>query len=180
MVLNIMENELFTVRFAAVSDINLLTDLGRQTFEQAFSRYNNPEDMAKYLAGAFYPEKQAAEFCHPGSLFLIAEENQIPAGYARLQAGTSGETCLTGDNPVELVRFYLLETWIGKGYGSVLMGTCLDAARERGYDSIWLGVWEKNDRAIRFYEKWGFSKVGVHSFLLGTDLQRDYIMERKL
>lgn len=176
----ILKSNSFTVRSAKIADIELLAEIGRKAFDESFSRYNNPDDMNNYLAAAFSPSKQASEFASPGCLFLIAEENGVPIGYARLQAGRGGETCITGDKPVELVRIYILEKWIGKGHGGNLLLACLDSARAQGYDSIWLGVWEKNDRAIRFYERWGFRKVGTHQFLLGNDLQNDYLMERTL
>lgn len=175
-----LKSNSFTVRYATTADIDLLAEIGRKAFDESFSRYNNPNDMDSYLVAAFNPRKQASEFTSPGCLFLIAEEDGVPIGYARLQAGRGGETCITGDRPVELVRIYILERWIGKGHGSNLLLACLDTARAQGYDTIWLGVWEKNDRAIRFYEKWGFKKVGTHQFSLGTDLQNDFLMERIL
>ena len=171
---------LLTIRNATAGDIELLTHIGRQSFDETFAQYNTPENMASYLSTSFNLEKQAAEFVQPGSLFLIAESAGIPVGYTRLQVGTGGETCLTGQNPIELVRIYLLHAWTGKGYGNQLMQACLEMARERGCDTVWLGVWEENERAIRFYEKCGFKQVGTHSFLLGSDQQIDYIMEKKL
>lgn len=76
-----MKSSQLIIRPAAFSDINLLTDIGCKAFIQSFSHYDNEEDMAKYLASAFFPEKQAAEFSNPGSEFLIAEENRVPIGY---------------------------------------------------------------------------------------------------
>jgi len=141
------------IRQATAEDIELLTNIGRETFAQTFSDDNTPENMAKYLSESFNFEKQYTEFYTPGSLFLVIEENETPIGYARLLAGSGGETCITGEKPVELVRIYLLAAWRGKGYGDVLMKACLDAARQNGHDTIWLGVWEKNERAINFYRK---------------------------
>ncbi len=86
--------------------------------------------------------------------------------------------CVSGVRPVELVRFYLLQEWIGKGFGARLMQACVDEGQRRGADVIWLGVWEHNARAIAFYQKWGFAIVGTHNFQLGTELQQDYIMQR--
>jgi GNAT superfamily N-acetyltransferase len=81
---------------------------------------------------------------------------------------------------VELNRFYLVQDWVGQGAGSRLMQACLEEARQTGHDIIWLGVWEKNDRAIAFYRKWDFVEVGRHPFLLGEDLQVDLVMQRRL
>ena len=85
---------------------------------------------------------------------------------------------VTGTEPVELVRIYVENDIIGAGYGAALMNACLEEAKKNGHRTIWLGVWEKNLRAIRFYRRWGFTKVGTKEFLLGSDLQNDHIMAR--
>ena len=169
-----------TFRQATSSDAALLADIGRRAFVGAFGADNTPEDMAAYLESAFSEEIQAAELAQEGCIFIIAEsENNEPIGYSRLQAGST-ETCITGQRPVELVRFYMLPERIGKGTGSSLMQETLETARGRGYDVVWLGVWQKNARAIAFYEKWGFTIAGTHTFQLGSDTQHDWIMQRNL
>ena len=85
-----------------------------------------------------------------------------------------------GAKPIELVRLYASREWIGRGVGAALMRACLEEARGAGYETIWLGVWERNARAQTFYEKWGFRAVGEHVFQLGSDPQRDILMERLL
>jgi diamine N-acetyltransferase len=167
------------IRMGEPKDAAMLAQLGRETFTQAFGAVNTPEDLASYLADAFDESIQAAELSQPGSRFLIAEVGGKPAGYARLLSGSS-ETCITGRQPIELVRIYALDRYIGKGVGTALMRACLAEGRDGGHDVIWLGVWEKNPRAIAFYQKWGFQTVGTHAFALGSDTQTDYIMERSL
>ncbi|NMB55146.1 MAG: GNAT family N-acetyltransferase [Leptolinea sp.] len=167
------------IRLANTSDDRLLAELGARTFADSFSAENTPEDMAAYLAGAFSPEKQAAELADPRSVFLIAEEDGQPVGYARLKLGPAPE-CVTADRPIEIVRFYAIKEMIGRGVGAALMTACLDEARDRGSDVAWLDVWEKNPRAITFYRKWGFEKVGEQDFQLGDDLQNDWLMSRKI
>jgi diamine N-acetyltransferase len=174
-----MDTKNTTIRYASTHEAQFLTDLGARAFTEAFAIYNTPEDLASYLAEAFSPEKQAEELRRPGSSFLILEVNGTTAGYAHLQEGHTPE-CITGKRPVELVRFYLLTEWIGKGFGSHLMQACIAEARGRGADVLWLGVWEKNTRAIVFYKKWYFEVVGTHGFQLGSDLQQDFLMERSL
>lgn len=85
-----------------------------------------------------------------------------------------------GPKPVELARIYLEDKVIGRGYGAALMQACLEAAREGGYETVWLGVWAENDRAIRFYEQWGFSLVGSHAFAFGGEVQTDLVLARSL
>lgn len=163
------------IRKAELNDAALLASVGREAFAAAFSDQNSVENMEAYLSGAFSEAIQAAEIVEQDSLFLIAETEESIVGYARLLVSPA-PTCITGTTPLELVRFYLLPEWIGKGVSGTLMQACLDAARGGGHDVIWLGVWQENPRAIRFYEKWGFSIVGTHTFQLGADTQHDWIM----
>jgi diamine N-acetyltransferase len=172
-----METENINIRPARDHEGTLLSELGARAFSQAFAADNTPENMVTYLSGAFSAEKQAEELARPGSRFLILEINGQPAGFAHLLDSAAPE-CVTGNQPVELSRFYLLDGWKGKGNGSRLMQACIDEARSRGADVIWLGVWEENARAIAFYQKWGYAIVGTHSFQLGDELQQDYIMQR--
>lgn len=167
------------IRRASDTDNVLLAELGARCFSDSFGAYNTPEDMSAYLSASFSPEKQAAELAEPGSVFLIAEDGEAPAGYARLKEGCpmgspSGSRC------IEIVRFYAVKEWIGRGVGAALMIACLEEASRRGCDLIWLDVWEQNHRAIAFYRKWGFTTAGEQSFQLGSDLQRDLIMQRPL
>lgn len=171
------------IRTATAADAALLASLGSRAFTDAFEKANTPENFAAYLADAFGEQKQAAELAQPGSIFLIAElddpqtGNPTPVGYARLLAGST-EACITGGRPIELVRIYALGAYTGHGIGSALMQAALDEARGRGHDVIWLGVWQENPRAVAFYERWGFQKVGTHVFQLGSDPQTDWIMQR--
>jgi GNAT superfamily N-acetyltransferase len=133
--------------------------------------------MAAYLASAFSPEKQAAEIAAPDGVFLIVEADSRIAGYARLKESQPPD-CISGERPIEIVRFYSAQEWIGKGVGAQLMKACLDEAERRGCATLWLDVWEHNPRAIAFYKKWGFETVGAQAFQLGADLQNDLLMER--
>ncbi len=87
---------------------------------------------------------------------------------------------MTGPKPLELVRLYVLPESIGHGIGARLMQECLDTAASRGFETLWLGVWEHNPRAIRFYQKWEFEEVGSHLFQLGSDAQTDLILQKTL
>lgn len=168
-----------TVRIAGPSDARLLADLGRRTFEETFAHDNTPTDMSAYLAGAFGEETQARELAEPGSEYLIAERDGKPVGYARTRAGAMADGVI-GTHPMEIVRLYADAPHIGSGVGSALMGACLLRARERGCDTVWLDVWERNPRAIAFYESWGFVTVGAQEFVLGDDVQHDLIMARTI
>jgi GNAT superfamily N-acetyltransferase len=173
------QTPVISIRPALASDNLLLCELGRQTFFDTFASENTPEDMRAYLAQAFSPEKQAAELADPDTQFVIAEIEGQPAGYARLRAGQPAKpfNCL---NPLEIVRFYACQEWLGRGVGPALMQACLDAAQSGGFDLLWLDVWERNPRAIAFYHKWGFKVVGMQVFQLGSDSQTDLLMKRHI
>jgi ribosomal protein S18 acetylase RimI-like enzyme len=168
-----------TIRRGTLADAALLSDLGARTFSDTFAADNTAEDMAAYIATFFNIAQQTAELEDPGSTFLIAEVEGRAAGYAMLHDGEP-EKGVAGGNPIELVRLYVSREWLGRGLGEQLMRACLDEAQQAGHDSIWLGVWERNARAQAFYRKWNFRTVGEHMFQLGSDLQRDLVMERPL
>lgn len=128
---------------------------------------------------AFSLEQIAAELDDDKSIFLIAEIDGRPAGYAKLIVG-SIESGIEAGDPIELNRLYSHQEFLGKRVGQNLMNECLERARDRGHDVMWLGVWEYNPRAQRFYEKNGFRLVGRHTFQLGSDPQTDLLMQLKL
>jgi ribosomal protein S18 acetylase RimI-like enzyme len=81
---------------------------------------------------------------------------------------------------IEIVRIYSIASMIGKGIGRLLMQTCIDIARKKNKAIVWLGVWEKNQRAIDFYTAWGFEKFGEQNFILGNDVQTDWLMKKHI
>ena len=133
--------------------------------------------MRQYLDANFSPDIQARELANPDVTTFLAEIKGELAGYAQLRLGEAPQ-CVIGPSPIEIVRLYALSRYHGQGVGAALMRTCLDTAREIGAQTIWLGVWEQNDRAIAFYRKHGFVECGDHIFQLGSDPQRDIIMAR--
>ncbi|MCP3962500.1 MAG: GNAT family N-acetyltransferase [bacterium] len=173
----------FHIRHGTTADAEMLADLGRRTFGDAFAEDNQSDDMERYLAEAFTLERVTAEIEQPGSMFLIgydeAFDPQRPVGYARLLGGSTLEQ-VTGPKPVELVRIYVEHDAIGGGHGSALMRACLQTVREHGYETIWLGAWELNPRALGFYERWGFEAVGRRDFVIGSDVQKDLVMQRRV
>ena len=164
------------IRYANENDLELLADLGHKTFNETFVEHNTPDDMASYLSVAFSVDKQFSELKDPNTLFLIAEIEGKAVGYVKLRANSKSDS-VTGRKPIEMERIYSLKDYIGKGIGAKLMQSSIKEAKDRGFDCLWLGVWENNERAILFYEKWGFHKVGSHVFMLGTDPQNDFIMQ---
>jgi ribosomal protein S18 acetylase RimI-like enzyme len=168
------------IRRASAADAALLADLGARTFVETFAADNTPEDMSAYLAASFGQHQQAAELAEPDSFFLIAEVEGTAAGYARMDGAAAPPSGVTKNKPIELVRLYVSQEWLGRGIGASLMHACLSEATQQGYCAIWLGVWEHNLRARAFYRKWNFHEVGTHVFQLGNDSQTDILMQRFL
>jgi diamine N-acetyltransferase len=169
------------IRPATPDDARPLTDLAYTTFWDAFHAHpkNAPDDLADYMAKAFNVEQIALELADEKSVFLIAEIDGEMAGYAKLVVDHI-EPGVTAERPIELNRLYSRQEYFGKGVGQTLMDYCFDEGRRRGHDVMWLGVWEFNPRAQRFYEKNGFRIVGKHIFQLGSDAQTDLLMQREL
>lgn len=167
------------IRHATAADAEMLSKLGAKTFYDTFARDNTPENIAAHLKNSFAPEIQLTELSDPNNVFLIIENEGQPSGYAQLILN-SKEEFITGANPLEIRRIYATLENIGKGIGKELMQAAIQEAKQRGCDCVWLGVWEKNPRAIAFYKKWGFKEVGSHIFAVGDDPQRDFVMELEL
>jgi len=167
------------IRYGTTNDAEMLSKLGAKTFYDTFAKDNTPENMDLHLKKSFSPEIQFNELAASENIFLIIELENQPIGFAQLIMGSKEET-LHGTKSLEIRRIYATQENIGKGFGKELMQASIKEAKQRGCDSIWLGVWEKNPRAIAFYKKWGFKEVGTHTFKVGDDPQRDFIMELEL
>ncbi len=171
-----MEKNTITVKRAGIADAALIADLSRTTFYQAFAKDNTESDMALFMNEQFTKEALMQEVVEENGIFLLAYDGDEAVGYARIRV----ENKLKQEAAIEVARIYALDSAIGKGVGKALMETCLHIAQEMQMKAVWLGVWEMNERAIAFYEKWGFEKFGEHKFLLGTDLQTDCLMKKIL
>jgi len=169
----------FLIRKAEVSDAEELARFAARTFSEAFGAQNTPEDLALYLAKAYGLAQQGAELRDPAWTTLLAEKGKSLAGYAQVRTGPI-PACVTGQSPTELYRFYVDSPWQGQGLARRLMAAVDEEAIRRGARTLWLGVWERNTRAQAFYRKCGFVDVGEHSFMVGTDRQRDRVMSRSL
>ncbi|WP_066835619.1 GNAT family N-acetyltransferase [Rufibacter ruber] len=167
----------FTFRRGTSADASLLADLGWRTFDETFAAYNKPEDMEAFHFTMYTPELQAAELADPHTTFLIAEAEGEAVAYVKWNTAPAPAE-ISGKKPFQISRLYLLQAWTGRGLGDTLMKMSLKRAQEHGHDVVWLTVWESNDRAIRFYQKYGFQEAGELEFVLGEDVQRDLYMQR--
>jgi|ERR1035437_3062732 GNAT superfamily N-acetyltransferase len=169
------------IRDATPDDAKLLTDLAYTTFWDAFAHHpkNEPNDLAHYMRQAFSLEQIISELSDPNNVLIIAMFDDEPAGYAKL-IYESTEPDIVAEWPVELARLYSHQRYLGQGVGQALLDECIGKAKDAGRDVMWLGVWEYNPRAKRFYEKNGFQVVGSHTFQLGSDPQTDLLMQKRL
>jgi len=163
------------VRRAVAADAAPLAELAARTYFETFAAETPPDDMVAHLAKSYGERQQSEEIADPDAVTLVAADGGTLTGYAQVRRYPP-PSCVTGEAPVELRRFYVDRAWHGRGIAQPLMAAALDAARELGAPRVWLSVWERNARAIAFYKKFGFQDVGEHEFWVGTDCQMDRVM----
>jgi diamine N-acetyltransferase len=166
-----------TIRRAQRDDAAQLAALAEATFRHAFSAVNTVEDMSLHCRTSYSEALQAAEIADPAMLTLLCEHGATPVGFAQLRWGEA-PGCIVAEAPGEIQRLYVVGDFHGKGVAQDLMQACRDEMAMRRSDVVWLGVWERNLRAIAFYKKLGFVEVGEHVFTVGRDPQRDILMAR--
>ena len=164
---------------ATQADALLIADISHQTFYDTFAEDNTKEDMEKFLNEQFTKGRLMMEVGAPENSFLLAYADDQIAGYLKLR-DAKVPVELKNIPSLEIARLYVLKDFLGKGIGAALMQASIDAAKAKEKSVVWLGVWEKNTRAIEFYRRWGFQKFGEWDFLLGDDLQRDWLMKREV
>ena len=164
------------IRQANLEDLAALQTIGRKTFVETFAASNSEENLAHYLAEGFSEEKLTAELKNESSAFYFAEEEDKILGYLKVNVGEAQNEPQDPD-ALEIERIYVLQEFHGKGVGLMLYEQALSIALEQNAPYIWLGVWEKNSRAIRFYENQGFVAFDQHIFQLGEDAQTDILMK---
>ena len=163
------------LREAKLSDLGKLLALARTSFVQAFTAGNKPENVQAYLSQAFTVEQLTKEMQEPASTFMVASWEGNLVGYTKLNLAAAQADIQDADS-VEVARLYTLEEVWGKGVGQLLLDAAISYAKREGKTWLWLGVWEHNVRAIRFYEKNGLCIFGSHPFPFGDEVQNDWLM----
>ena len=172
-------NDKILIRRATAADATLIAVLASTTFYEAYFEQDESANLARYIAESFDIETIAAELADPRSTFFIISLNEKAVGYARLIAGSTTDGVSAG-GVIELKRIYILERLWGKSVGEALLDHCIGAAVERGFAVIWLGVWDENLRAQRFYAKFGFREVGKISVPYGDVVGVNLVLEKLL
>ena len=168
-----------TIRKALSTEIAELQKIGRQTFFETFSDSNSPQNMEKYLEERFSIGKLSSELADKNSQFFFAELDNQVIGYLKVNAGSS-QTELQNEKSLEIERIYVLKEFQGRKVGQLLFDKALKVAEQQNAEFIWLGVWEKNIKAINFYKKNGFIEFDKHIFRLGDARQTDLLMKLPL
>jgi ribosomal protein S18 acetylase RimI-like enzyme len=164
-----------SLREAEFADLATLLEVAQTSFVQAFTEGNKPENVQAYLSQAFKLLQLEKEWRNPASTFLLASLEGKLVGYTKVNLAAA-QTDVQDPESLEVARLYTLEEVWGKGVGQFLLDAALAFAKEKGKTFVWLGVWEHNARAIRFYEKNGFKTFGSHPFPFGDEIQNDWLM----
>ena len=167
------------IRKLNIDELEALRNLSIQTFKETFEEVNTEEDMQKYLLENLSIEKLKTELENPNSEFYFVENNDEILGYLKLNF-KDAQTEKVEENYFEIERIYVLKAFLGQKIGQILFDKAIEIGREKNLEYVWLGVWEENHRAIRFYGKNGFEIFGKHDFVLGEDVQTDLLMKMKI
>lgn len=164
---------------ASLNDVQLLQELSIQTFNDTFKDQNSPENMKAYLDKAFNLQQLEKEMANDSSDFYFIYFNEKLAGYMKMNTHDAQSENM-GNDSLEIERIYIKRDFQKHGLGKYLLNQAIEIAREQDKRKIWLGVWEKNENAIAFYEKMGFIQTGAHAFYMGDEEQTDLIMTKNL
>ncbi|MCW3089623.1 MAG: acetyltransferase [Ferruginibacter sp.] len=163
-----------TIRRATLADAETLSAISKQTFYDTFTGTCSPEDMALFLEAYFNLKQVKRELKNPSDFYYLAEQGGKAIGYLRLMEDYSNLPLMKKWKSLELKRIYVLKEFQGKGVAQQLMDYTMQYAKDNDYEVVWLGVWEHNGRAQKFYEKYGFEYSGhTHDFPIGNTPQTD-------
>jgi ribosomal protein S18 acetylase RimI-like enzyme len=160
------------IREGLESDAPALAAFAARTFEEAFGADNRPADMQEHLSRAFGIAQQTRELLDPNMVTLLTHQGDVLVAFAQVQR-KQPPSCVMAVQPIELHRFYVDRPAHGRGIAQQLMNAVHNVARSFGGEHLWLGVWERNPRAIAFYKKSGFADCGSTVFYVGEDPQFD-------
>lgn len=166
-------------RLCTTEDATELCSFSRNQYYETFKGMCSPENMEAYLTKAFDIETIRSELLNPQSSFYFLHLNDKLTGYIKLNEALA-QTDIHDMDSLELERIYVAKEAQGAGLGAYLLARTVEIAKKSGKKYIWLGVWEKNTNAILFYQHHGFFKVGTHTFVMGDDVQTDYILRKDL
>ncbi|WP_299318645.1 N-acetyltransferase [uncultured Maribacter sp.] len=168
-----------TYTLCSFKELDQLRSISEQTFVTAFAKDNDPKDFEIYIKKAFALETIKEELLNPNSDFYFVYTNNEVVGYFKLNV-KEAQSELKQDDSIELERIYVLQKHQGLGLGEQFLHYIKTIAKERNKKMLWLGVWQENKRAIKFYERHGFQKFDIHPYFIGSDEQTDWLMRFNL
>jgi GNAT superfamily N-acetyltransferase len=169
----------FDIIPAQQSDAPTLRDLMEQTFVDTYAQFNTPENMQKHISEHFALAKVELELSDEKVQYLLMKQNTRLIGFAKLVKDHTAKG-LEKQKAVEIERIYVTHAYHGQKLGTKLMQACLDWSKKEGFTTVWLGVWEHNQKALAFYQKMGFQRFGEHVFVLGSEVQNDFLMKKEI
>lgn len=171
-----MQQNKYQISKVSLTEITALLEISKNTFVTFFKEFNSEQNLNKYVDKAFTIEKCTSELTNPNSVFYFAKYKNENVGYLKVNFANA-QTEFQNKTSLEIERIYVNENFIGKKVGQFLFEKAVKIAKSKKLKYIWLGVWERNFRAIRFYEKQNFVKFDTHVFKMGNDEQTDYLMK---
>ena len=163
------------LRPCTITDLEVLVNLGRRTFIEAFEKDNKPEDFKIYLDSAFGEKTLRKELQDINSVYYFIYMDSSLVGYIKLNENEA-QSDIKDINSIELERIYVLAEFQGRGIGEWILRQVISIAKVKNRSYVWLGVWEHNPKAIKFYQRLGFYKFGSHPYFIGSDEQTDWLM----
>jgi ribosomal protein S18 acetylase RimI-like enzyme len=167
------------IRAAGLQDAGLITEIARKTFMETYGDMNTPENMEAYLQSQFSNERMKEEMESRHARFFLAYLDNVPAAFTKVRDDRQAKK-LENIRALEIQRIYVLREYQGFSLGKAMLDMVKGLAQAEGYQTIWLQVWQKNNKAIRFYQKAGFMVFETASFLLGDSTQQDFLMRYDL
>ena len=168
------------IRLAKKEDAQFIALLGRITFTETFGHFfRDQKDLIDYYNLTFSVQKVEDGIKKPNNVFFIAFINRLPVGYAKLKLNSKSEF-IESTNTCQLQKIYVLKDFLSMKIGFELQNLLLKKTKELGYDNIWLSVLNSNERAINFYKKNGFEKIGDHDFQIGKENFEFIAMKKEL
>jgi diamine N-acetyltransferase len=159
--------------------LQVICVLAITTHYEAYFQLDPSDELADYCLRFFNLETVKNELENPKLTYLIAEFEGNAVGFAELREGKKIE-CIEGKNAIEIQRIYVIEPMKGKGIGKELLEKCCEIGSEKGYETIWLGVWDKNVEAQKFYQKIGMENVGLTDFSDGKNEFLNFVFAKEI
>jgi GNAT superfamily N-acetyltransferase len=168
-----------SIRQASLSDTPIIVSLGRKTFVETYGDTNNKSAVAAYVDKMFNNDRIKQEINTYGERFFIAFVGDLPVGFTKLSENRIPRG-LNGKKKIQVERIYVLKEYQGFKIGTELIEKVMQVAKDEGYKIVWLSVWQKNNKAIQFYQRAGFVIYETDIFQFGEDVHEDFLMKKEI